>query len=331
MPAGHIARTWCRVDLAGGTLDIWPLGLLHPGALTVNVAVDLAATVAATPRTAGWRIRTPDLDRTVERLDDLAGDPRTALIGAVAIVSELPPATLDLVTESPPGAGLGGSSALACALVQAALALRGVVASPAAVVALVRDVEAALMGLPTGCQDQWAAVSGGALAIEHRPGGETVRRLGVDGETLAEHLVIVYTGQSHISARQNWEVVRRRLDADADSAARFATIAEVARQVVDPLERGDLARVGELLSREWEARRGLGPGLSTAAIEATLAAGRTVGGWGGKPCGAAGGGCVALLGPRGLRERLVGVLPEGCSILPARPAPPTPAGSLDLP
>ena len=39
------ARAWCRVDLAGGTLDIWPLGLLHPGACTVNVAIDLAAPV----------------------------------------------------------------------------------------------------------------------------------------------------------------------------------------------------------------------------------------------------------------------------------------------
>ena len=39
------AKAWCRVDLAGGTLDIWPLGLFHPQARTVNVAIDLAVTV----------------------------------------------------------------------------------------------------------------------------------------------------------------------------------------------------------------------------------------------------------------------------------------------
>jgi len=33
----------CRVDLAGGTVDIWPLYLFHPGAVTVNVAVDIRA------------------------------------------------------------------------------------------------------------------------------------------------------------------------------------------------------------------------------------------------------------------------------------------------
>src|ERR1700758_4386981 len=33
-----------RVDLAGGTLDIWPLYLFHPGALTINAAITRYAT-----------------------------------------------------------------------------------------------------------------------------------------------------------------------------------------------------------------------------------------------------------------------------------------------
>ena len=32
-----------RVDLAGGTIDIWPLYLFHPGATTVNFALSLYA------------------------------------------------------------------------------------------------------------------------------------------------------------------------------------------------------------------------------------------------------------------------------------------------
>jgi len=31
----------CRADLAGGTLDIWPLYLFHPGAVSVNVALNI--------------------------------------------------------------------------------------------------------------------------------------------------------------------------------------------------------------------------------------------------------------------------------------------------
>src|ERR1700741_5335442 len=33
------ARAPTRIDLAGGTLDIWPLYLFHPGAVTVNCAI----------------------------------------------------------------------------------------------------------------------------------------------------------------------------------------------------------------------------------------------------------------------------------------------------
>ncbi len=32
-----------RVDFAGGTLDIWPLYLFHPGAVTLNAAISLYA------------------------------------------------------------------------------------------------------------------------------------------------------------------------------------------------------------------------------------------------------------------------------------------------
>ena len=32
-----------RIDLAGGTTDIWPLYLFHPGARTLNVAIDQRA------------------------------------------------------------------------------------------------------------------------------------------------------------------------------------------------------------------------------------------------------------------------------------------------
>ena len=34
------AQSPCRVDLAGGTLDIWPLYLFHDHAVTLNFAVD---------------------------------------------------------------------------------------------------------------------------------------------------------------------------------------------------------------------------------------------------------------------------------------------------
>ena len=40
----------CRADLAGGTLDIWPLYLFHPGAVSVNVALNILTSCKITPQ-----------------------------------------------------------------------------------------------------------------------------------------------------------------------------------------------------------------------------------------------------------------------------------------
>jgi len=43
MPEWFEASAPARIDLAGGTLDLWPLHVLHPGSVTVNLAIDLRA------------------------------------------------------------------------------------------------------------------------------------------------------------------------------------------------------------------------------------------------------------------------------------------------
>jgi len=55
-----------RIDLAGGTIDIWPLYLFHDGATTVNVAISLRAHAQLESRTDGRvEIRSIDTDRIV--------------------------------------------------------------------------------------------------------------------------------------------------------------------------------------------------------------------------------------------------------------------------
>jgi len=72
-------RTWCRADLGGGTLDIWPLGLLHPGACTVNVALDLAVEVRLESRRQGFVVTQNGERLEAERLEELAAArPRSA-------------------------------------------------------------------------------------------------------------------------------------------------------------------------------------------------------------------------------------------------------------
>jgi D-glycero-alpha-D-manno-heptose-7-phosphate kinase len=314
-------KAWCRVDLAGGTLDIWPLGLFHPQARTINLAIDLAVSVELRRIAAGYRVHQGGGTVEARTAAELAANPESALIGVAAEALALPPFEVTLASESPRGGGLGASSALTVAFLTAAEEAFDLPRSePRARAALARDLEARLMSLPTGMQDHYPALLGGALEIRSLPGGERVRRLDVDLEALAASLVVVYSGQSHFSAGNNWQVVRRRLDGEPGITTLFEGIAAAAAELAPALEAGDLPQVGELMSREWSYRRQLAEGISTPVLEALLAAGAAQGAWGGKACGAGGGGCLALLGPPERRGAISAALEAaGGRVLRANP------------
>lgn len=317
------ARTWCRVDLAGGTLDIWPLGLFHPGARTVNVAIDLAATVRLR-RVVGdteYIVRQGESEIRASSIGELSAYPEGALVAVVADAFSLPPVEVELSSDSPRGGGLGGSSALTVALIAAVEEELDLPRSQARErVNLARDLEARLMSLPTGIQDHYPGLLGGALEIRQMPGGEQVRRLDVDLKSLGESLLVVYSGASHFSAGNNWQVVRRRLDGEPEVTGLFRGIAEAAAELAPALEAGDLPRVGELMSREWSHRRRLAEGVSTPLLESLIERALALGAWGGKACGAGGGGCLAFLCPPERRSAVAeGLEKLGGTVLAARP------------
>ncbi len=314
-------RAWCRVDLAGGTLDIWPLGLAFPGARTVNVAIDVAVRLTLVPSPdRHFRVRQSGTEIVVPSLSALSAREDSALIGVFAEALDLPPFELDLASDSPRGGGLGGSSAIGVAFLALAEEVFDLPRSSAAErTHVARDLEARLMGLPTGLQDHYPALLGGALEILHRPGGERVRRIAVDLDALSDHLVLVDTGASHFSAGQNWQVVRRCLEKDAEVRSALGEIAEVAEAMAESLERNDFPQAGHLLLREWQARSRLAEGISTLKIEELLDRSAALGGWGGKACGAGAGGCVALLVPAEGKAEIAAEMEKlGGRVVPAR-------------
>lgn len=284
--------------------------------------MDLAAEARLARRQEGYRFTAPGGEPlTAATAAALAAAGESALAGVVVEHLGLGPVDVELASASPRGGGLGASSALAVALIAAAEALGGRPPSPPERRASVaRDLEARLMGLPTGTQDHYAALLGGALEIRHRPGGEEVVPIAADLAALGESLLVIYSGRSHFSAGANWQIVRRRLDGEAEMSSLLGGIAEVAAEVAAALAAGDLPRVGELMSREWSLRRRLAAEVSTPGLESLLSLAASLGAWGGKACGAGGGGCLALLCPPERRDEIGRRLGEaGGRVVPARP------------
>lgn len=301
-----MVRARCRVDFAGGTLDLWPLGLLHPGSLTVNAALELSVEVQLEPASVGWEFLGPKEKATFQDLAEAVRHPSYGLLATVAQFERLPPARLMWRSESPRGAGLGASSALVVAALAAAELSRSGVLERSVLdrSRIARDLEAQVLRLPTGIQDHLAASVGGVLAIHHKPGGELVEPLDTDLEGLSRCLLVAYSGESHLSAATNWQVVRARLDGCSTLEKAFEELAAASGEARSALLSRDWEKLACAVGRDWAARARFAPGVLTPRLEALFQAAEELGAWGWKACGAGGGGSALVLAPP---ERLASI------------------------
>src|SRR2546428_11058528 len=109
------ARAPVRVDLAGGTLDIWPLYLFHPGALTVNCAITRYASCVIETQSKGRGIHLVSRDtKRQEAFPSLAALERARryrlplLAHLVRFFRPRMGLTLTTDSQAPAGAGIGG-------------------------------------------------------------------------------------------------------------------------------------------------------------------------------------------------------------------------------
>jgi D-glycero-alpha-D-manno-heptose-7-phosphate kinase len=314
-----------RVDFAGGTLDIWPLYLFHPGAVTVNAAISLYASCRIETHPAGdQRIRL--VSRDIQREESFPSF--NALVKAkryrLPLLAEIskffqPQGGFTLMTDSeaPAGAGIGGSSAMAVAICAALDRFTGVGKSKVDWIHISRDAEAIVINVPTGTQDHYPPAFGGAAAIELPPGGEHRVELRVNLDELERRFLVCYTGKPRQHGINNWEVYKAHIGGKRSVQTSLERISDVAQKMRTAFEKPDWSEAGRLMREEWSFRKRNLPTISTRLIDRVIENARRNGAFAGKLCGAGGGGCVVLLIDPDARERVEKAIEEaGGKVLP---------------
>jgi D-glycero-alpha-D-manno-heptose-7-phosphate kinase len=315
------AQAPSRVDLAGGSLDLWPIGVIVEDAVTVNCAINLYARVDAR-KTKDRFIHFESEDYAIE-YNFKKGNPAGALPLLEKLCSHYGVTegwSISVRSDFPAGSGLGGSSAVSIALARALLEIKEAKENQLRTVDVCRDLEARNLGIPTGVQDFWPSVLGGILAIHYRPGGDDIESLGNVFPFLGERLVVAFTGQSHFSAENNFELYKAFLEGKKDVVKAMHNVARASMGVYKALKNNDFDEAGKMMLEEWENRKKLSAKITTPKMEELQKAAVEAGALGVKGCGAGGGGAMVFLVKLGMKRAVELALERvGAVVLSAEP------------
>ncbi|HSL91586.1 MAG TPA: hypothetical protein VK863_02965 [Candidatus Limnocylindrales bacterium] len=316
-----------RVDLAGGTLDIYPLYLLVPDSMTVNAAIRMRSRVEVARVRGPAYLYSEDFSLGA-RAADTHGFSTAGKLGLIAAALRFfPPVRgveLRFRNEAPLGSGLGASSSLLVAAMLAMEALLGRRRGWEETARAAMEIEAGHLRSLAGCQDHVAALRGGIQGIRYLPGRLEAERIGPvsdAGRKLEAYGFLAGTGKAHHSAEVNWRMIRGAIEGNAEILRRFRGIAAAAHDAWDAVRNGEVGAAGRAVAREWEIRKTLASGVSPKRVEKAFALRefrkRVIGV---KLCGAGGGGMAfgLLRGPEE-REKVEDLLAsEGFTVYPFR-------------
>lgn len=273
-----ITRTPLRISFVGGGSDLPSFYREEPGAC-VSATIDKYVYVTVSPKFDG-SIRAAYLQtENVETLDELQHD---LIRETLRLRGPHQGVEIHSIADIPGRTGLGSSSAFTVGLIKAL--------TPHLDARVLADtacaIEIEMCKHQIGKQDQYAAAFGGVNLLRFREDGYVEQQhIACDTKALSDHLLLLYTGQ----VRQGEAGEQRKPDhGDIQQLSRLA------RLFAKHLNDGDLLKCGPVMDFAWEIKR---RSAGTPQIDAWYEQARSAGAWGGKLCGAGGGGFLAFLAP----------------------------------
>lgn len=296
-----------RVDLLGGTLDIVPINLVLPNVVTLNLATSLKAKVSITAIDFdGVEIVSKDY-KTTDRFnsqDFTAENLQKNFFGNLNFIAHIlnlfglhKGVRMELESGSPPGAGLGGSSAMGVTCYSAISQFIGIEYDRVEAIQKINALEAIIIDCPAGYQDYYPALFGGVLGLIPRPGSIKVEQLYSEElkKTLEENITLVYSGEQRNSGINNWEVYKAFFNKEAHVRAGLGEIAKLSTEALHAIKNKNYEALIPLIGAEGEERRKLFPGILTPNMSQLHMVLKEQGAhFGMKICGAGGGGCFLI-------------------------------------
>lgn len=303
-----LTKTPLRISFVGGGSDRPWFYQEEPGAC-VAAAIDKYIYVVVNPKYDGAIRAAYSLTENVASVDQLQHELiREALIWTQRTAG----IEVHSIADLPGGSGLGSSSSFTVGLL-AALDPYGDQKWTANIAS---QIEIEGCGKPIGKQDQYTAAYGGLNLLTFTSAGVDVQPIACDMEALSAHCLLLDTG---LARNGDAGQVLASQQQDRDDVRRLAVMA---REFAHELSEGNLLRCGVIMSVAWDIKRRF---VGNEQIDAWYWTALQSGAWGGKLCGAGGGGFLLFLAPPdrhaaivqalGLHHVPIRVGVEGCRVV----------------
>jgi D-glycero-alpha-D-manno-heptose-7-phosphate kinase len=210
------------------------------------------------------------------------------------------PLSVTIVThsEAPPGSGLGSSSTVVVALVQAFCEYLDVPLGGYDTAHLAYEIERIDLGFKGGKQDQYAAAFGGLNFMEFYGDRVIVNPLRIKQNYRAElesSLILFYTGTSRESANIINEQVQNVITGNDNSLNAMHALKAEALHMKEAFLKGNIEAIAAAMRTSWEAKKRMARGISNQKINEIYDTAMKEGARAGKVSGAGGGGYMMFV------------------------------------
>jgi D-glycero-alpha-D-manno-heptose-7-phosphate kinase len=297
-----------RLGLAGGASDVSPF-CDQFGGFVLNATIDMFAHCHLEPLDNG-AVEFAALDRRqrvkLEPASVFPVEGDLILHRAVynRVVSEFNggcPFSVRVTTylEAPLGSGLGSSSTLVVAMVQAYAEWLKLPLGEYDVAHLAFQIERQDAKMIGGRQDQYAAAFGGVNFMEfYAQNRVIVNPLRIKPTILREleaSLILYYTGVSRESAHVIRDQTKRVEELDEVAIAATLELKNDAVMMKEALLKSHMKEIAQVLGRSWEAKKKIADSISNPAIEKAYTVAMNAGAVAGRISGAGGGGFIIFM------------------------------------
>jgi len=307
------ARAPLRLGLAGGGTDVSPYCDIH-GGLVLNATIDRYAYAVIRTLADGEPARFVATDRVVSANPQPADDLQLHRAVYAEIVRRFNdgrelPVQISTFCDAPVGSGLGASSTLVVAMIQAFSELLNLPLDDHEIAVLAYQIERVHCGLQGGRQDQYSAAFGGFNFMEFFDADRAViNSLRIKEWIVCEleaSLLLFYTGVSRQSAAIIADQSRQVGSGSGDAIAAMHGIKREALVMKECLLKGDFAGIVESMRLGWESKKRTASLVSNPHIEQIYAAAIEAGAVAGKISGAGGGGFMMFFVPPDRRMAVI--------------------------